>query len=81
MTEKIALVPETHTDPRPRSSAHGVKEEGNILQVAYQVGFLPHEEGQAPRPRGPAPCASGDPRRPSPTSRRSWKRATPPGTT
>lgn len=26
---------------------------GNILQVAYQVGFLPAVEGQAPTPAGP----------------------------
>lgn len=48
MTEKIALTPATHTTP-PAKFSHGVKK-GNILQVAYQVGFLPAAEGQAPTP-------------------------------
>ncbi|MFE2433259.1 RidA family protein [Streptomyces sp. NPDC059409] len=51
MTDKIALVPATHTVP-PAKFSHGVKK-GNILQVAGQVGFLPHEEGKAPTPAGP----------------------------
>ncbi len=51
MTDKIALVPATHTVP-PAKFSHGVKK-GNILQVAGQVGFLPHEEGKAPTPTGP----------------------------
>ncbi|MFJ3890039.1 RidA family protein [Streptomyces rubrogriseus] len=50
MTDKIALVPATHTVP-PAKFSHGVKK-GNILQVAGQVGFLPHEEGKAPTPAG-----------------------------
>ncbi|MCW5253972.1 MULTISPECIES: RidA family protein [unclassified Streptomyces] len=51
MTEKTALTPATHTTPPARFS-HGVRK-GNILQVAGQVGFLPHEEGKAPTPAGP----------------------------
>ncbi|GHF91093.1 RidA family protein [Streptomyces thermodiastaticus] len=51
MTEKIALTPTTHTVP-PAKFSHGVKK-GTILQVAGQVGFLPHEEGKPPTPAGP----------------------------
>ncbi|MFV0133940.1 RidA family protein [Streptomyces sp. HMX87] len=51
MTDKTALTSATHTTPPARFS-HGVKK-GNILQVAGQVGFLPHEEGKAPAPAGP----------------------------
>ncbi len=51
MTEKTALTPTTHTTP-PAKFSHGVRK-GNILQVAGQVGFLPHEEGKAPTPAGP----------------------------
>ncbi|CAL9513837.1 2-iminobutanoate_2-iminopropanoate deaminase [Streptomyces sp. enrichment culture] len=51
MTEKTALTPKTHTVP-PAKFSHGVRK-GNILQVAGQVGFLPHEEGKAPTPVGP----------------------------
>ncbi|MEG3630539.1 RidA family protein [Streptomyces poriticola] len=51
MTDKTALTPATHTAPPARFS-HGVKK-GSILQVAGQVGFLPHEEGRAPTPAGP----------------------------
>lgn len=77
MTDKIALVPATHTVP-PAKFSHGVKK-GNILQVAGQVGFLPTRRARPP-PRPVRPCASR-PSRPSPTSRRSWRRAAPPGTT
>lgn len=48
MTDKIALTPKTHTAP-PAKFSHGVRK-GNILQVAYQVGFLPAEEGRPPTP-------------------------------
>jgi hypothetical protein len=75
MTEKTALTPKTHTTP-PAKFSHGVKK-GNILQVAGQVGFLPAEDGKPPTP---PPCASR-PSRPSPTSRRSWRRAARAGTT
>ena len=51
MTEKTALTPGTHTTPPARFS-HGVRK-GNILQVAGQVGFLPHVDGQPPPPAGP----------------------------
>lgn len=77
MTDKIALTPKTHTAP-PAKFSHGVKK-GNILQVAGQVGFLPAVEGQPPTPA--APPSATRPSRPSPTSRRSWRRAAPPGTT
>lgn len=77
MTDKTALTPKTHTTP-PAKFSHGVKK-GNILQVAGQVGFLPAVEGQ-PRRRPARPCGSR-PSRPSPTSRRSWRRAEPLGTT
>lgn len=76
-SEKVALTPATHTAP-PAKFSHGVRK-GNILQVAGQVGFLPAVEG-GPR-RRPAPPFASRPSRPSPTSRRSWKRAAPPGTT
>lgn len=52
MSEKTAVVPDTHTVPPARFS-HGVRK-GNILQVAGQVGFLPHVEGQPPTPAGPS---------------------------
>ncbi|MFI6939593.1 RidA family protein [Streptomyces sp. NPDC050418] len=51
MTEKIQLMPSTHTTP-PAKFSHGVKK-GNVLQVAGQVGFLPHEDGKPPTPAGP----------------------------
>lgn len=51
MTEKTAITPDTHTAPPARFS-HGVRK-GNILQVAGQVGFLPHVDGQPPTPAGP----------------------------
>lgn len=51
MTEKTAVVPAAHPAPPARFS-HGVRK-GNILQVAGQVGFLPHVEGRAPTPAGP----------------------------
>ncbi|MFI5861689.1 RidA family protein [Streptomyces sp. NPDC051546] len=51
MTDKIAIVPATHTEPPARFS-HGVRK-GNILQVAGQVGFLPHVDGRKPTPAGP----------------------------
>ncbi|MGP3688164.1 RidA family protein [Streptomyces sp. IBSNAI002] len=51
MSEKTAITPDTHTAPPARFS-HGVRK-GNILQVAGQVGFLPHVEGQPPTPAGP----------------------------
>ncbi|MCM1969242.1 RidA family protein [Streptomyces sp. ZAF1911] len=51
MTDKIAITPATHTDP-PAKFSHGVRK-GNILQVAGQVGFLPHVDGQEPTPAGP----------------------------
>ncbi|MEU7551190.1 RidA family protein [Streptomyces sp. NPDC044571] len=51
MTEKTAVLPATHNPPPARFS-HGVRK-GNILQVAGQVGFLPHVEGQPPTPAGP----------------------------
>ncbi|AWZ05847.1 MULTISPECIES: RidA family protein [unclassified Streptomyces] len=51
MTEKTAVTPDTHTAPPARFS-HGVRK-GNILQVAGQVGFLPHVDGQPPTPAGP----------------------------
>ncbi|MFD3329297.1 RidA family protein [Streptomyces sp. NPDC058701] len=50
-TAKTALTPGTHTTPPARFS-HGVRK-GNILQVAGQVGFLPHVDGQPPTPAGP----------------------------
>ncbi|OKI42538.1 reactive intermediate/imine deaminase [Streptomyces sp. CB03578] len=50
MTEKTAVTPATHTAP-PAKFSHGVRK-GNILQVAGQVGFLPHVEGRAPTPAG-----------------------------
>ncbi|MGW1772790.1 RidA family protein [Streptomyces sp. NPDC002104] len=51
MTDKTAITPATHTDP-PAKFSHGVRK-GNILQVAGQVGFLPHVDGQEPTPAGP----------------------------
>ncbi|MFE9841182.1 RidA family protein [Streptomyces goshikiensis] len=51
MTEKTAVTPATHTAP-PAKFSHGVRK-GNILQVAGQVGLLPHVEGRAPTPAGP----------------------------
>ncbi|MFE9258639.1 RidA family protein [Streptomyces sp. NPDC006879] len=51
MNEKIAITPDTHTEPPARFS-HGVRK-GNIVQVAGQVGFLPAVEGQPPTPAGP----------------------------
>ncbi|WP_328300527.1 RidA family protein [Streptomyces sp. NBC_00435] len=51
MTEKIAITPDTHTAP-PAKFSHGVRK-GNILQVAGQVGFLPHVDGQPPTAAGP----------------------------
>ncbi|MCX4691311.1 RidA family protein [Streptomyces sp. NBC_01408] len=51
MTEKTAITPDTHTAP-PAKFSHGVRK-GNILQVAGQVGFLPHVDGQPPTPAGP----------------------------
>ncbi|MEZ7006811.1 RidA family protein [Streptomyces sp. SCSIO 75703] len=51
MSDKTALTPATHTVP-PAKFSHGVRK-GDILQVAGQVGFLPHEEGKAPTPAGP----------------------------
>ncbi|WP_445270129.1 RidA family protein [Streptomyces sp. DSM 41634] len=50
-TAKTAITPDTHTVPPARFS-HGVRK-GNILQVAGQVGFLPHVDGQPPTPAGP----------------------------
>ncbi|MCJ1677836.1 RidA family protein [Streptomyces sp. APSN-46.1] len=50
-TEKTAITPDTHTAPPARFS-HGLRK-GNILQVAGQVGFLPHVDGQPPTPAGP----------------------------
>ncbi|MGW7451799.1 RidA family protein [Streptomyces sp. NPDC054787] len=50
-TGKTALIPETHTTPPARFS-HGVRK-GNILQVAGQVGFLPHVDGRPPTVAGP----------------------------
>ncbi|MFE2306187.1 RidA family protein [Streptomyces sp. NPDC059411] len=50
-TGKIAITPGTHTTP-PAKFSHGVRK-GNILQVAGQVGFLPHVDGQPPTPAGP----------------------------
>jgi reactive intermediate/imine deaminase len=51
VTGKTAVTPATHTAPPARFS-HGVRK-GNILQVAGQVGFLPHVDGQPPTPAGP----------------------------
>lgn len=51
MTEKTAVTPETHNAPPARFS-HGVRK-GNILQVAGQVGYLPHVEGQLTALAGP----------------------------
>lgn len=51
MTDKTAITPATHTIP-PAKFSHGVRK-GNILQVAGQVGFLPHVDGQEPTPAGP----------------------------
>ncbi|MFD9722502.1 RidA family protein [Streptomyces sp. NPDC059072] len=50
-TEKVGITPATHTTP-PAKFSHGVRK-GNILQVAGQVGFLPHVDGQPPTPAGP----------------------------
>ncbi|MEU7063539.1 RidA family protein [Streptomyces sp. NPDC046161] len=52
MTEKTAVTPETHNAPPARFS-HGVRK-GNILQVAGQVGYLPHVEGQPATLAGPS---------------------------
>lgn len=71
MTEKTAITPDTHTTPPARFS-HGVRK-GNILQVAGQVGFLPHVDGQPPTPPG-RPCASRPSRRWR-TSAPSWRPA------
>ncbi|MFD5622711.1 RidA family protein [Streptomyces yangpuensis] len=51
MTEKTAITPATHT-AAPARFSHGVRK-GNILQVAGQVGFLPHVDGRPPTPAGP----------------------------
>lgn len=77
MSEKTAITPDTHTTPPARFS-HGVRK-GNILQVAGQVGFLPHVDGQPPTPAGRR-CASRRSRRWR-TSARSSRRAAPAGTT
>ncbi|MGE7389697.1 RidA family protein [Streptomyces sp. NPDC004126] len=52
MSEKTAVTPESHPAP-PAKFSHGVRK-GNILQVAGQVGYLPHVEGQPPTTAGPA---------------------------
>ncbi|MFD0354211.1 RidA family protein [Streptomyces sp. NPDC127110] len=51
MSEKTAVTPESHPAP-PAKFSHGVRK-GNILQVAGQVGYLPHVEGQPPTTAGP----------------------------
>lgn len=51
MTDKTAVTPASHTAP-PAKFSHGVRK-GNILQVAGQVGFLPHVDGRPPTPAGP----------------------------
>ncbi|MFJ6794674.1 RidA family protein [Streptomyces sp. NPDC091268] len=51
MSEKTAVTPATHTTP-PAAFSHGVRK-GNLLQVAGQVGFLPHVDGRPPTPAGP----------------------------
>ncbi|WP_405978954.1 RidA family protein [Streptomyces sp. NBC_00158] len=52
MSEKTAVTPESHPAP-PAKFSHGVRK-GNILQVAGQVGYLPHVEGQPPTTAGPS---------------------------
>lgn len=51
MSEKTAVTPDSHPAP-PAKFSHGVRK-GNILQVAGQVGYLPHVEGQPPTTAGP----------------------------
>ncbi|MEU9718480.1 RidA family protein [Streptomyces sp. NPDC047976] len=51
MSEKTAVTPESHPAP-PAKFSHGVRK-GNIFQVAGQVGYLPHVEGQPPTTAGP----------------------------
>ena len=78
MSDKTAITPATHTAP-PAKFSHGVRK-GNILQVAGQVGFLPAVRRRAPDAGRPRHCASRR-SRPSPTSRRCWRRAARAGTT
>ncbi|MFF5702271.1 RidA family protein [Streptomyces sp. NPDC012794] len=51
MSEKTAVTPESHPAP-PAKFSHGVRK-GNVLQVAGQVGYLPHAEGRPPTTAGP----------------------------